>query len=140
MSRHLHRRRRGFTLVEICIALVVVTLLGAVAYPTYSAQVNKARRGDGKQALVELAQRLERYYSERGTYAGATLGSSGIYASTSSGGYYTLAITLQTADAFTITATPGGVMASDACGTFRYNQLGTASLAPGATASLAACW
>lgn len=131
---------RGFTLIELLIAVTVALVLAAVAYPSYSGHIAKSRRGDGKQALVELAQKLERFYTERGTYAGATLGSSGIYPSSSQGGYYTLSITSQTADGFVISAAPTGAQTGDACGTLKYNQLGSASLGSDATATLAACW
>ena len=131
-------RHSGFTLVEMLVVVAMVAILGAVAYPSYVSQVTKGRRADAKQALVELAQKLERFYTERGTYAGATLGSTGVYASTSPAGYYTLAITSQTADGFTITAAPQGSQASDSCGTLGYNQIGDRSVGTGAT--VAQCW
>lgn len=133
--------RRGFTLIELAIALVVVALLSAMAYPSYNAYMARSRRADAKQSLLELAQRLERYYTERGTYAGATLGgSNGIYPATSTAGYYTLAIATQTADGFSITATPSGAQTGDACAAFGYNQLGEQSVSSAATLSAGKCW
>jgi type IV pilus assembly protein PilE len=130
---------RGFTLIEMMIVLVVISLLSAIAYPSYASQVAKGRRADAKQALVELAQRLERFYSERATFAGATLGgASGIYGTTSTGGYYTLSIVTQSASGYTIAATPRGAQTGDACGSFRYDQAGNKTV----TSSLPAsdCW
>lgn len=133
--------RRGFTLVELAIAVAVVALLASVAYPSYNAYVARSRRADAKQAMLDLAQRLERYYTERGTYAGATLGGTdGIYPDVSAGGYYKLAIGTQTADAFTISATPQGAQTGDACAAFGYNQLGEQSVSSAATLSAAKCW
>lgn len=133
--------RRGFTLIEMAIVLVVVALLATMAYPSYSAHVARSRRADAKQSLLELAQRLERYYTERGTYAGATLGgSTGIYATSSPAGFYTLAINTQTADAFSITATPTGKQSGDACAAFGYNHLGEQSVGATATLSAGKCW
>jgi type IV pilus assembly protein PilE len=62
-----------------------------------------------------------------------------VYANSSSHGYYTLAIASQTATAFSLTAAPGGVQASDACGTFSYNQTGTKGVS-GGTLTAADCW
>ena len=130
----------GFTLVELMIAVVVVGLLSAIAYPSYQQQVAKGRRTDAKQSLLELSQKLERYYTERGTYLNAALGPGGIYPNVSSGGYYSLEITAQSADGFTVTATPQGKQAGDACDAFIYNQLGVQSVGAGATMSAIKCW
>ena len=133
-------RPRGFTLIELLVVLAVAAILAAVAFPSYQSQVAKGRRADAKQALVELAQKLERFYTERGTYAGAALGAGGLYPALSSGGHYTLAITSQTVDAFTLTATPRGVQGGDACGALGYNHQGDRSVGAGASLPVAQCW
>ena len=139
MKPCMRHTRRGFTLIELMVALAVAAILAAVAFPSYQGQVAKGRRADGKQALVELAQKLERFYTERGTFAGASLGAGGLYPLLSSGGYYSLAITSQTADGFTLTATPRSNQVGDACGTLGYNHLGDRSVGAGATLSLDQC-
>lgn len=136
---HAVSRRRGFTLMELLIAVVVAGLLAAVAYPSYQQQVAKGRRTDAKQALLELSQKMERFYTERGTYIGATLGSSGLYPAASAGGFYDLSITSQTLDAFTVKATPKGAQAGDACGSFTYNQVGEQGVTS-ANQTAAKCW
>lgn len=132
-------RARGFTLIEIIIALVVVTLLMVVALPAYRDQIAKSRRADAKTSLMTLAQLMERWYTERGSYAGATVGSSGIAPSASSQGFYTLSITAQDAAGFTIRATPTGAQSGDACGSFTYTQAGTRGVTDG-TKTAAQCW
>lgn len=134
------RTRRGFTLVEVMIALVVVVLLSAVAFPTYQQQVAKGRRTDAKQSLVELSQKMERFYTERGTYVGATLGTTGLYPLVTSGGYYDLSITAQTVDGFTVKASPRGPQVGDACASFLYNQLGEQLVSNDASLSAVKCW
>jgi type IV pilus assembly protein PilE len=134
------RTRRGFTLVEVMIALVVVVLLSAVAFPTYQQQVAKGRRVDAKQSLVELSQKMERFYTERGTYVGATLGTTGLYPLVTSGGYYDLSITAQTVDGFTVRASPRGAQVGDACASFLYNQLGEQLVSNDASLSAVKCW
>ena len=134
------RAAAGFTLVEMMIVVAMVAILASVAYPSYLSQVAKGRRADGKQALVELAQKLERFYSERGTYVGATLGAGGLYPAVSLGGHYTLALANQTLDGFSLSATPRGVQVGDVCSTLGYNQLGDRTVGAGATMSVAQCW
>lgn len=131
--------RRGFTLIEIMIVVVVLAILVSVALPAYTSQLRKSRRADAKQAMVELAQRLERFYTERSTYAGAALGAGGIFGSTSAGGYYSLEISSQTATAFTIKATPIGAQAGDACGSYGYDQAGNRSVSGGSLGANV-CW
>lgn len=134
------RLSRGFTLIELMIGVAILAILVSLAYPSYLAQVAKGRRTDGKSALLDVAQRMERYYTERGTYVGAALGAAGIHASISAQDYYTLAITAQSAAAYTITATPKGPQAGDACGTYSYNQSGAKAVGGGATLSATVCW
>lgn len=131
---------RGFTLVELMTVLAVAALLAGIAYPSYLAQVAKGRRSDGQQALVALAQKLERFYAERGSYAGAMLGRGGIYPSASTGGFYALSITTQTADGFVIAATPQGAQLGDTCAVLGTNQYGEQTVSTAATLPAAKCW
>ena len=135
------RRAHGFTLIELTIALAVGAIVASIAYPPYFNQMAKGRRVDGKLALVELAQKLERFYTERGTYAGAKLGGAGgLYPAVSPNGFYALAIGSQTTDGFIILATPRGKQVGDACHTLGYNQLGDRSVGTGASLTVDQCW
>src|SRR5690242_20333581 len=55
-------RARGFTLIELMVAVVIISILVAVAYPAYQDQINRSRRAEGKAALLKAAQLLERNY------------------------------------------------------------------------------
>lgn len=136
-----HPRSRGFTLMELMIAVVVFGILAAVAVPSYREHVAASRRTDAKAALLAVAQLMERTYTERGTYAGVTLGATGIYPSTSPQGYYTLSIASQDADGFSLLATRTGLQVGDKCGNYTYNQAGAKGVASASTGYTAAkCW
>jgi len=135
-----HRFSKGVTLVEVVIAIAVLGILLGVGLPSYRTQVAKARRADGRSALVAVAQRMDRFYAERGTYVGAALGSSGLYPSKSEQGHYNLSITAQSASAYSLTAAPTGAQAGDACGTLGYNEQGQKSVGSDATMNAASCW
>ena len=125
--------KRGFTLVELMVVVVVVSILAAIAYPSYSDSVRKGRRSDGKAALLSAVQTLERFYTESNTYSGAPL------TATSSERFYQLTFdtaptsatvcgatsaTNAVATNFRICATPVGAQASDSCGVLSLSSTG----------------
>ncbi len=134
------RPQPGVTLPDVMVALAVVGLLAALAYPSYQQQFAKGRRTDARQSLLELSQRMERHHTERGTYVGAALGQGGLFPGVSSGGHYDLSIAAQTLDGFTVRATPRGAQVGDACASFLYNQVGDQSVSGDATLSAVKCW
>ncbi|MFG6461161.1 type IV pilin protein [Roseateles sp. DXS20W] len=77
MSPSASRHSRGFTLMELMIAVVVAGILAAVAYPSYTSFIARGRRADAMAALTSVVQAQERYRSNRTTYASST-GSGGL--------------------------------------------------------------
>jgi type IV pilus assembly protein PilE len=67
-------RSRGFTLLEVVIVGAIVAILAAIAYPSYINSVQKSRRSEATAALLGAASQLERFSTEKGSYAAATLG------------------------------------------------------------------
>ena len=67
---------RGFTLIELMIAVAVVAILAMIAIPTYTAQMIKGRRSSAEAVLLDLAQRQQQYLLDSRSYAPdwATLG------------------------------------------------------------------
>jgi type IV pilus assembly protein PilE len=117
----------GFTLVELMIVMVVMGVLAALVYPSYVNSVRKTHRADGKQALLDSAQKMERFYSENNTYAGATVGSANTNTlqSATPGGYYVLSFaTSPNATTYALTATPQskGNQNKDTCGNLTLNN------------------
>jgi type IV pilus assembly protein PilE len=58
----------GFTLLELLIAVAVVALLAAIALPSYQEHLRKAKRAEGKTALLKAIQLEERAYTSNGQY------------------------------------------------------------------------
>ena len=88
--RQSHRQtHHGFTLVELMVAVVIVGILAAIAYPAYTSQVKRSRRADAAALLTAVVQAQERYRGNHSTYA--TADDLGVDASKFTK-YYTLSI------------------------------------------------
>ena len=59
---------KGFTLVELMIAVAIVGILASIAYPSYQDSVRKSRRADAKGALLGFANAMERHFTENNSY------------------------------------------------------------------------
>lgn len=70
-------RRRGFTLIELMVALAIAGILAAIAYPAFTAQMQRSRRADAVAAVTAIMQAQERYRSNSSTYA-STLAALGV--------------------------------------------------------------
>lgn len=68
------RRTQGFTLVEMIIVVLIISVLAAIAYPAYQNHVVKARREAAKGCLLEMQQFMERFYTTNLRYDQTTPG------------------------------------------------------------------
>lgn len=101
------RFARGFTLIELMIVVAVVAVLAAIAIPSYTDYITRARFAEATSALANLRVKMEQYYQDNRRYstdaAGATCGIPGGNTPTVGDAKY-----------FTYTCTPSGVNAAGA--------------------------
>lgn len=128
----------GFTLIELMMSLAILSILVAIAYPSYLSQVQKSHRTSAKTALLDLASREAQYYSTNNAYnytltslgysgAGTSTGTIAIPSTTTQ--YYDLSVAVRTSGTgFVAQATPVGSQAADACATYEINDLGVKSV------------
>ncbi|MFQ5707757.1 MAG: type IV pilin protein [bacterium] len=64
----LRQDRRGFTLVELMIVIVIVGVLAAVAVPIYQANVKRSKASEADAALGTIRTALRVYYAENQSY------------------------------------------------------------------------
>jgi len=61
-------KRRGFTIVELLIVIVVIGILAAITIVAYSGIQQKARDSQRQNDISELTKVLELYYTDNGRY------------------------------------------------------------------------
>ncbi len=128
---------RGFTLIEVMIAVAIVAILASVAYPSYVSQVQRGKRAEARSTLLEAQQFMERQYAATDQYQ-ANLPARLQRSPAQGSAAYNLTVTA-TVSAYTLTAVPLASQGSDKCQQLTLthtNQRGTSSTA----ASASECW
>lgn len=131
-------RPRGFSLIELMIAVAIVGILAAIALPSYQNSVRKSRRADAKAALTETAQRLERCLTQYGTYDNGNCTVPAKFDSAE--GYYTVATNIARMN-YTLTATAQAAQLSDqACRSYTLDHRGAKTAVDANGAAATGCW
>lgn len=79
--------QKGVTLMELMIAVAIVSILATIAVPSYQRYVMRAQRTDATAALLRIAAAQEKFYLNNNTYTN-DLGALGV--SNTEHGWYTL--------------------------------------------------
>lgn len=64
-------RGKGFTLIELMIAVAVVGILAMVALPSYNDYIRRANISEATAALLTMRTKMELYYQDNRTFVGA---------------------------------------------------------------------
>ena len=68
MNSELRRKNHGFTLMELLVVMVILSVLVALATGTYGTTSRRGRDNRRKNDLRNLATSLEVYYGDKGRY------------------------------------------------------------------------
>ncbi len=136
--------QRGWTLTELLISLALMSVLAALALPTYQQQQRQTRRSDGQAALIQLQMDQARWRSTHDNHTD-TLGALGWASDRSPQGHYQISITEATSDGYTLEASALGAQAADReCNPLRLRWQGSATALFSAAEHLdsdpARCW
>lgn len=130
------QQTRGFSLIELMIAIVIIGILAAIAIPNFQSYLVRSKRSAAEAFMLDVAGMQERYRLDNRAYA-ADLAELGATPPPEVSAHYTVVVA-PAAPGYTITATPiGGQLAADtACGTLTLTSTGTKSASGGG----ASCW
>lgn len=107
---------RGFSLIELMVAVAIIGILVAIAMPSYSRYVVRGNRAAAQQTMLDMAQREQQFLADTRTYKSNV---SDLKMTTPAAVAKNYTITIVTSDGppptFKITATPivGSAQAKD---------------------------
>ena len=126
------RFTKGFTLIEMMIAVAIIGILMAIALPSYRDYVTRARLTDAFTGLASVQPAAEQYWANGRTFVGFT----NLPANTTN---FTFSLTSATVSAYTVTATGTGQAAGF---TYTINQSGirATTASPTGWGTSTSCW
>jgi type IV pilus assembly protein PilE len=136
---HCHRRS-GFSLIELMVAVAIVGILVAIAYPSYVEQVRRSQRADAQTVLMEGAQFMQRWYAAKNSYSGADAKLPYTRSPKDGTQRYTISVEVPEDDpqSFTLTAAPSATDAK--CGNFTLTHTGQKGLSGTHSGEVPDCW
>ncbi len=116
MLKNSFSRHRGFTLIDVMITVVIVAILAAVAWPSYTRYVMRAKRTAAQAEMMDIANRQQQFLLANRSYADkdALVGSGYTLPPEVSSNYgYTIALADGLVPGYVLTFTPTGSQAPD---------------------------
>lgn len=119
-----YKRPNGMTLIELMIVLAVVAILVALAVPSYSGYMRKAKRAEAEKLLLNWANLQEIWRANNPSY------DDGINISVPTHDDYTFTVSGTSSSTFVLTADPGTAQSNDkdrgqSCDPLTLDQAGT---------------
>lgn len=137
---------KGFTLIEMMVAVVLVAVLASIAMPSYQSYIRRGQLSDAFTTLADMRVKMEQYYQDNKFYGLAANNATcatlpGYAAFPVTNKYFTLSCGAGAAPSQTYTLTATGSSGLTAGYDYTLNQAGTKGTTKFANAtSTAACW
>jgi type IV pilus assembly protein PilE len=119
------QKSRGFTVVELIIAVAIIGILAAIAIPSYQEHLKKGRRADAQQFLSQVAQKQQQFLIDARAYA-TTIAELNLTPPTAVANFYDVVLNAPggTPPTFAVTAAPKAGTAQADDGTLSIDQTG----------------
>ncbi len=131
-------KQKGVTLMELMIVVVIIGIIAAIAYPSYTQFIAKTKRAAGTSVLLQIADRQQQFFMDNKQFATkfTSLGYASdammvnddgtIVTASDPRRTYKIALSGSSATAYTVEAIPQMVQASkdSDCGTMTLTNAG----------------
>jgi type IV pilus assembly protein PilE len=140
------QREKGFTLIELMIAVAIVGILTALAYPAYTSYIVRTKRSAAQSFMQTVSSRQEQAILNARTFFSIPTGAASEWTGVSMtvpaevAGNYTVTVVSSASPSYTVTAAPTGAQATRAakCGILNLTNTGVKSVS--GTGSVSECW
>ena len=126
-------RGQGFTLIELMIVVMIVAVLAAIAFPSYTHYMDRGKRAEGRAMLMDAASKMEKHYGDCFRFGTAIAAARdcaadqvnlcGAATCSSVTGKYTLTLN-GTTSSYVLNAAPAGNFTDDDCGDLALRSTG----------------
>lgn len=133
-------KRLGFTLIELVITMAIISILSAIAIPSYLNYINDSRRAEAVAFALDIASRQRHYFTENRKFTDSMTTGLKFGDDKSENDYWQATITLGGSGAtYSLVIAPVAPHTDSECSTFNLTNTGLKTHT-GSAAAAKDCW
>lgn len=102
------RNRKGFTLIELMVVVIIVLVLAGIAVPVYMHYIQEGKKSEAYAVIDSVVAGALTYFQRNNTYVGGTMTNFLAQDDVDNADYFTYALSNLAATGFTVTASVNG--------------------------------
>jgi type IV pilus assembly protein PilA len=102
------RNRKGFTLIELMVVVIIVLVLAGIAVPVYMHYIQEGKKSEAYAVIDATVAGALTYFQRNNTFVGGTTANFLVADDITNAKYFTYALSGQSATGFVVTATVTG--------------------------------